>query len=79
MPKELPTRKISLNAANYYGLDGPRKETLWGEHKGFFSTPQPVQTSPWVHPAFSNGYWRSSPVSGGCGVTLTAHPHWVPR
>jgi len=44
-----------------------------------FTSPNPVQTDPGVHPACSNGYWRSSQVSGGCGMKLTTHPRLVTR
>jgi hypothetical protein len=65
MHKELPTRKISLNAANYYGLDGPRKETLWGGAQGIFlySTTCPDQPLgppsllKWVLEIFSGVRW----------------------
>jgi len=64
----------SVGIATGYGLDGPGKESRWGQD---FSAP--VQTGSGAHPASCTMGTGSFPgVKSGRDVTLTSHPLLVP-
>jgi hypothetical protein len=67
-------RDSVIGIATGYGLGGPGIESRWGRDFPHPSKPALRPTQPPVHwaPVFSGG-------KGGRGVTLTTHPHLVPR
>ena len=68
------SRDGSVDIATRYGLDGPAIESRWGRDFPHLSRPTLKPTQPpiqWV-PVLSRGL-------SGRGVTLTTHPHLVPR
>ena len=67
-------RESVVGIATHYWLDGRGIESRWGE---IFRT-RPDR--PWGPPSFLyNGYLVFPGGKGGRSVTLTTHPHPVPR
>ena len=63
-----------IGIATRYGLDGLGIESRWGEN---FRT---RTDQPWGPPSLLyNGYWVFPRGEGGRGVTLSTHPHLLPR